>query len=147
MIYAYHKRPKPLIDKNIKILLQNPRTFAGGHLNIGNELDYEYFFEVKDLNSNLLGFLWFEFNSQNNTVEFNLGKSPSANKFSRFTESILNDLDDIKNYLPKEWFNNSMWLVGIKSVNPKREQLEKVLISNGCKRPLNPTFSNSLIPR
>lgn len=140
MIYAYHKRPKPLIDKNIKILLQNPRTFAGGHLNIGNELDYEYFFEVKDLNSNLLGFLWFEFNSQNNTVEFNLGKSPSANKFSRFTESILNDLDDIKNYLPKEWFNNSMWLVGIKSVNPKREQLEKVLISNGFEENDNQDF-------
>ncbi|MFK4049899.1 hypothetical protein [Acinetobacter venetianus] len=131
MIYTYHKRPKPLIDENIKILLQNPRTFAGGHLNTGDELDYEYFFEVKDINSNLLGFLWFEFNSENNTVEFNLGKSPSANKFSGFTESILNDLDDIKNYLPKEWFNNSMWLVGIKSINPKKERLEDVLISNG----------------
>lgn len=35
MIYTYHKRPKPLIDENIKILLQNPRTFAGGHLNNG----------------------------------------------------------------------------------------------------------------
>lgn len=140
MIYTYHKRPKPLIDENIKILLQNPRTFAGGHLNIGDELDYEYFFEVKDLNSNLLGFLWFEFNSENNTVEFNLGKSPSANKFSGFTESILNDLDDIKNYLPKEWFDNSMWLVGIKSVNPKREQLEKVLISNGFEENDNQDF-------
>ena len=61
--------------------------------------------------SNLLGFLWFEFNSQNNTIEFNLGKSPSANKFRGFTQSILNDMDHIKNYLPKKWFNNSMWLV------------------------------------
>ena len=62
MIYTYHKRPKPVIDQNIKILLQNPKTFGGGHLNVGAELGYEYFFEVKDLNSNLLGFLWFEFN-------------------------------------------------------------------------------------
>jgi hypothetical protein len=128
MIYTYHKRPKPIIDRNIKILLQSPQTFGGGHLNIGDVLDYEYFFEVKDLNSNLLGFLWFEFDYQNNTIEFNLGKSPSADKFRGFTESILNDLDDIKNYLPKEWFNNSMWLVGIKSINPKREKLEELLI-------------------
>ena len=140
MIYTYHKRPKPLIDENIKILLQNPRTFAGGHLNIGDELDYEYFFEVKDLNSNLLGFLWFEFNSENNTVEFNLGKSPSANKFRGFTQSILNDMDHIKNYLPKKWFNNSMWLVGIKSINPKREQLEELLISNGFEENDNRDF-------
>ena len=111
MIYTYHKRPKPVIDQNIKILLQNPKTFGGGHLNVGAELGYEYFFEVKDLNSNLLGFLWFEFNSQNNTIEFNLGKSQSANKFRGFTQSILNDMDHIKNYLPKKWFNNSMWLV------------------------------------
>ena len=44
MIYTYHKRPKPVIDQNIKILLQNPKTFGGGHLNVGDELDYEYFF-------------------------------------------------------------------------------------------------------
>ena len=88
--------------------VQNPKTFGGGHLNVGAELGYEYFFEVKDLNSNLLGFLWFEFNSQNNTIEFNLGKSPSANKFRGFTQSILNDMDHIKNYLPKKWFNNNL---------------------------------------
>ncbi|MCO8087627.1 hypothetical protein [Acinetobacter indicus] len=140
MIYTYHKRPKPVINQNIKILLQNPKTFGGGHLNVGDELDYEYFFEVKDLNSNLLGFLWFEFNSQNNTIEFNLGKSPSANKFRGFTQSILNDLDDIKNYLPREWFNNSSWLVGIKCINPNRENLEQLLISNGFEENVNQDF-------
>lgn len=140
MIYTYHKRPQPIIDNNLKILLKNPRTFGGGYLNIGDELDYEYFFEVKDLNTNLLGFLWFEFNSKNNTIEFNLGKSPSANKFMGFTQSILNDLDDIKNYLPREWFNNSSWLVGIKSINPKREHLEKLLISNGFEENDNQDF-------
>lgn len=140
MIYTYHKRPKPVINQNIKILLQNPKTFGGGHLNVGDELDYEYFFEVKDLNSNLLGFLWFEFNSQNNTIEFNLGKSPSANKFRGFTQSILNDLDDIKNYLPREWFNNSSWLVGIKCINPNRENLEQLLISNGFEENDNQDF-------
>ena len=140
MIYTYHKRPKPVIDQNIKILLQNPKTFGGGHLNVGDELDYEYFFEVKDLNSNLLGFLWFEFNSQNNTIEFNLGKSPSANKFRGFTQSILNDMDHIKNYLPKKWFNNSSWLVGIKCINPNRENLEQLLISNGFEENVNQDF-------
>lgn len=44
MIYTYHKRPKPIIDRNIKILLQSPQTFGGGHLNIGDVLGYEYFF-------------------------------------------------------------------------------------------------------
>lgn len=140
MIYTYHKRSQPIIDNNLKILLKNPRTFGGGHLNIGDELDYEYFFEVKDLNTNLLGFLWFEFNSQNNTIEFNLGKSPSADKFMGFTQSILNDLDDIKNYLPREWFNNSSWLVGIKCINPNRENLEKLLISNGFEENDNQDF-------
>jgi len=140
MIYTYHKSPYPLIDENIKNLLDDPRTFAGSHLNIGDNLHYEYFFEVKSLNDDLLGFLWFEFNSENNTVEFNLGKSPSANKFSRFTESILDDLGDLKAYLPKEWFNNSMWLVGIKQINPKKERLEEILISNGFKENENQDF-------
>lgn len=47
MIYTYHKRPKPVIDQNIKILLQNPKTFGGGHLNVGAELGYEYFLKSK----------------------------------------------------------------------------------------------------
>ena len=140
MIYNYYRRPNPLIDENIKTLLQNSRTFAGGHLNIGDDLDYEYFFEVKDVSDNLLGFLWFEFNKENNTVEFNLGKSPSTKNFSGFTESVLNDLNDIKTYLPEEWFNNSMWLVGIKSINPKKEHIEQVLISNGFEENNNQDF-------
>lgn len=130
MSYNYCKKPNPLIDQNLQTLLNDFKSF-GGNLKIGENLLYEYFFEVYDLSQNLIGFIWFEFRANENIVEINLGKSPSAIQSQNFLKTILFDLDKIKNYLPKEWLNKSKWLFAIKSINPNKTKMENLLISNG----------------
>ncbi|MDM1021875.1 hypothetical protein QSV37_16475 [Acinetobacter sp. VNK23] len=133
MLYTYHKYPNPLVDENIQLLLNNPETFAA-QVKVGEKLELEYFFEVKDPNGNLLGFIWFQFYSDENMVEISLGKSPNAEKFTGFAETVLSDLDKIKPELPQEWLKaDSHWLGVVKKLNPKKEKLELLLVSNNFK--------------
>lgn len=131
--YSYQKKSTPLVDENLKFLLNNPQTFAG-QVEVGEQLCFEYFFEVIDSNGNLLGFIWFNFYSDENMIEISLGKSPQAKQFQGFAENIFSDLDKIKTELPQEWLNDSKWLGVVKKLNPKKEKLEKLLTSNNFQK-------------
>lgn len=134
MTYSYCIKSHPFVDENLHTLISNPNTI-GYDAKIGEQLNINEFFEVLDVDNNLVGYIWFVFYSDDFEIEINIGKSPVAHRFQGFAKQVLTDLDKFKIELPTEWFNeHSKWLSIVKDKNPHKVKLESLLISNGFEK-------------
>ena len=129
--YIYRKKPNPVVDHNLYELISNPTTF-GYNTPVGGQLAVTNFFEVLNADEDIIGFLWFDFYSDENMIEINLAKSLHAAKFQGFSSNVLSDLDRLKSELPQEWITpQTQWLGIVKPANKNYQKITFFLMEHG----------------
>lgn len=128
--YIYCKKPNPVIDHNLYELISNSTTF-GYNTPVGGQLAVTNFFEVLNVDNEVIGFLWFVFYSDENMIEINLAKSLHAAKFQGFSSNVLSDLDRLKSELPQEWITpQTQWLGIVKPANKNYQKITFFLMEH-----------------
>lgn len=129
--YIYCKKPNPVVDHNLYELISNSTTF-GYNTPVGGQLAVTNFFEVLNVDNEVIGFLWFVFYSDENMIEINLAKSLHAAKFQGFSSNVLSDLDRLKSELPQEWITpQTQWLGIVKPANKNYQKITFFLMEHG----------------